>query len=213
MGAASRTKRSKKEEQAPVAASASFNSSVLKCTFTGQALWFSVTLVLANIAVYWGVWRFEFVRWDDTAYVTENSHVLAGLTWPGVQWAFTTGFGGSWNPITWLSHMADIQLFGVNAGAHHFTNLFLHSITTVLLFGLLHAMTGAIGRSAFVAALFAVHPMHVESVAWIAERKDVLSTLFWMLTMWQYYRYVRRPKASSYALMVICFALGLMSKP
>jgi protein O-mannosyl-transferase len=142
---------------------------------------------------------------------------LRGLTWHGVAWAFTTEHAVNWHPLTWLSHMLDVQLYGLDAGAHHLTNLLFHIGNTLLLFGLLHRMTGALGRSAFVAGLFAVHPLHVESVAWVAERKDVLSTLFWMLTLWAYIEYVKRPdlRQSSrrrYAAVLLFFALGLMAK-
>src|SRR5438552_16430602 len=136
-----------------------------------------------------------------------------GLTWNGVAWAFTTGHASNWHPLTWLSHMVDVQLYGMHAGGHHLTNLFFHIVNTLLLFGVLHRMTGAVGRSGFVAALFAVHPLHVESVAWVAERKDVLSTLFWMLTLWSYVSYVREPRRGRYALVLVLFALGLMAKP
>jgi Flp pilus assembly protein TadD len=159
----------------------------------------------------------DFVNFDDDDYVTANPVVLRGLTWHGVAWAFTTEHAVNWHPLTWLSHMLDVQLYGLDAGAHHLTNLLFHIGNTLLLFGLLHRMTGALGRSAFVAGLFAVHPLHVESVAWVAERKDVLSTLFWMLTLWAYIEYVKRPdlRQSSrrrYAAVLLFFALGLMAK-
>ena len=186
---------------------------MMAAAFKGKALWISLGLIVANAAVYWGVWGYQFVNWDDTAYVTSNLQVQAGLTRRGISWAFTAGTGGNWHPLTWLSHMLDIQLFGLNAGGHHVTNLLLHTITTILLFGLLHAMTGALGRSAFVAGLFAVHPLHVESVAWVAERKDVLSTFLWVLTTWAYFRYVRKPTRYRYAGVAVLFVLGLMSKP
>ena len=156
---------------------------------------------------------FGFVDYDDLDYVAANPHVMPGLTWAGVRWALTSGYFANWHPVTWISHMLDVQLFGMNAGAHHSVNLLLHVANTLLLFGVLRRMTGAVGRSAFVAALFAVHPMHVESVAWVAERKDVLSTFFWLLTMWAYYFYTRAPQPRRYALVIVCFALGLMSKP
>jgi tetratricopeptide (TPR) repeat protein len=172
-----------------------------------------VGLVLGTILVYTPVWLHDFVSYDDPLYVTENFHVKAGLSWQSVQWALTTGAASNWHPLAWISHMLDVQLFGVNAGAHHVTNLFLHIVDSLLLLGVLWRMSGAFGRSAFVAALFAFHPVHVESVAWIAERKDVLSTFFWMLGLWAYVDYVRTGRWRSYALVVVSLALGLMSKP
>ena len=187
--------------------------SIAKSAFSGRALWISLALIVVNVVVYAPVWNYGFVNWDDPPYVTENPHVLGGLTWQGVAWAFTTEQTGNWHPLTWLSHMLDVQLYGMNAGGHHLTNLLLHIATTILLFGLLHRMTGALGRSAFVGGLFAVHPLHVESVAWVAERKDVLSTLLWMLTLWAYVGYVRRPRLGRYLVVFLLFALGLMAKP
>jgi Flp pilus assembly protein TadD len=189
------------------------SSSLFGSTLSGSGLWFSIALIVATVAVYSRVPEFEFVTWDDPSYITTNAHVLNGLSWENVRWAFTTDHPPYWHPLTWLSHMTDVQIFGMNAGGHHWVSLLLHVLNTVLLFGLLRAMTGAIGRSAAVAALFALHPLHVESVAWVAERKDVLSTLFWILTVWEYYRYVKRPGAGRYWLMLTFFALGLMAKP
>src|SRR5580698_6358439 len=185
--------------------------------FSGPARWVCLALIAANLIVYASVWHHGFVNYDDDDYVTANPVDLRGLTWDGVAWAFTTEQAINWHPLTWLSHMLDVQLYGLDAGAHHLTNLLLHILNTLLLFGLLHRMTGALGRSAFVAGLFAVHPLHVESVAWLAERKDVLSTLFWMLTLWAYIEYVKRPdlRQSSrrrYAAVLLFFALGLMAK-
>ena len=138
----------------------------------------ALLLIAVNVAIYAPVRHFDFVQLDDPVYVSENPHVAGGLRWPSVAWAFSTVHAGYWIPLTWLSYMADVQAFGVNPGVHHVTNLLLHIANTLLLFGLLSRMTGAAGRSAFVAALFAAHPLHVESVAWVTERKDVLSTLF-----------------------------------
>jgi protein O-mannosyl-transferase len=185
--------------------------------FSGQARWVCLALIAVNLIVYASVRHHDFVNFDDDDYVTANPVVLRGLTWHGVAWAFTTEHAVNWHPLTWLSHMLDVQLYGLDAGAHHLTNLLFHIGNTLLLFGLLHRMTGALGRSAFVAGLFAVHPLHVESVAWVAERKDVLSTLFWMLTLWAYIEYVKRPdlRQSSrrrYAAVLLFFALGLMAK-
>jgi len=178
-----------------------------------ELLWISLGLIVSVVITYWPVQKLGFVRFDDPTYVTENPHVATGLTWSAVRWAFTSGYGANWHPITWLSHMLDIQLYGFEAGAHHITSLLVHSATTVLLFGALFRMTGAVWRSAVVAALFGLHPIHVESVAWVAERKDVLSAFFWMLTLLAYASYVRERRSSSYAWVVVAFALGLMSKP
>jgi cytochrome c-type biogenesis protein CcmH/NrfG len=149
-------------------------------------------LAAATIAVFWQVSRHEFVNFDDPAYVTFNPMVREGLTWPGVAWAFTELHGEAtyWHPVTWLSHMLDCQLFGLKPAGHHLTSLLLHTLNTVLLFVLLRRMTGRRGPSAVVAALFALHPLQVDSVAWIAERKNVLSTFFGLLTLWAYGRYV-----------------------
>jgi protein O-mannosyl-transferase len=170
-------------------------------------------LAAAITAVYWPVCHCDFTNYDDNEYVTANPHVQAGLTLQGLVWAFTTSHAGNWHPLTWVSHMLDCQMFGDNAGAHHVVNVLFHIANTLLLFLVLQRMTAAPWRSAWVAALFGLHPLHVESVAWVAERKDVLSALFWMLTMWAYLRYVERPKGARYALTVGLYALGLMAKP
>ncbi len=173
----------------------------------------SLTLILITLSVFYQVYSFSFVNYDDPGYVYKNPNVQAGITLETIKWAFTTGHISNWHPLTWLSHMLDWQMFGSNAGGHHITNLIFHIANTLLLFFVLRKMTDAIWPSAFVAALFALHPLHVESVAWVSERKDVLSTFFWLLTMWAYVRFVNRPKISSYLLAIIFFALGLMSKP
>ena len=170
-------------------------------------------LVLATLTVYWQVGNYEFVNLDDDMYITENSHIQEGLSRESAAWAFTTTRLANWHPVTWLSHMLDFQLYGLNPRGHHLTNVFFHLVNTLLLFLVLKWMTGALWRSGFVAALFALHPLHVESVAWVAERKDVLSTLFWMLTLWAYLRYVQRPDLKRYLLTLLFFALGLMAKP
>ena len=175
--------------------------------------WSAIILVAITVAAFASVRHFEFVRYDDLDYVVENAHVKAGLTWDGLKWALTTGFIANWHPLTWLSHMLDVQLFGVSAGAHHLVNLFLHVINTLLLFVVLRRMTGRTVRSAFVAALFAIHPLHVESVAWVSERKDMLSTLCWMLTLLAYVSYVQQPAARRYVTVLVCFTLGLLAKP
>ena len=172
-----------------------------------------MALIAVNIAVYAPVVHHEFVTWDDPQYLLDNPQVSGGLTGPGIRWALTSGYASNWHPLTWWSHMLDVQMYGMSAGPHHVTNLLLHIVNTLLLFGVLHAMTGRLGPSAFVAALFAAHPLHVESVAWVSERKDVLSTLFWMLTVWAYLRYLQRPRLGRYSLMAAVFVLGLMAKP
>ncbi|MCX6538876.1 MAG: tetratricopeptide repeat protein [Acidobacteria bacterium] len=179
----------------------------------GRVAWIAVALAATTVAVFAPVWSYEFVSWDDPWYITNNPHVLGGLTWPNVVWAFTTGGDFYWHPLTWLSHMLDVSLYGVDAGRHHLTNLLLHVANTLFLFALLRQMTGARWRSAFVAALFAVHPLHVESVAWVAERKDVLSTFLWMVTLGAYLRYVRMPGWGRYLAVLGAFALGLAAKP
>jgi len=157
---------------------------------------FCVFLALLAAKVYGEVFHHDFIRFDTPRYVTKNPPVLAGLTWDGVKWAFTTLYKSNWHPLTWISHMLDVSLFGVNAGAHHAVNVAFHALNGCLLYAFLVLATGARGPSAFVAAVFAVHPTHVESVAWIAERKDVLSQLFALLTLLAYLRYVRRKEAA-----------------
>ncbi len=204
-----------------------------------------VLLGAVTIAALWPVIHSDFVSYDDPDYVKENAHVLAGLTWANAGWAFRTAHAGNWHPLTWLSHMLDVHLFGLQAAGHHATSLLLHAVNAMLLFLLLQRLTGAFWRSVCVAALFALHPLHVESVAWIAERKDVLSTLFFLLTLWGYARFaecrlrnaecrMQRLEAGPspdtarftfhasrltlhaslyYTFSLLCFALGLMSKP
>src|SRR6202790_4377421 len=183
----------------------------------------SLGVCLFLIAITWLVFGqtlgHEFVNFDDHVYVYENPAITGGLTLPGIIRAFTHSHARNWYPLTTISHMLDCQLFGLNAGGHHFTNLVLHTIAVVLLFLVIRDMTGgpsrtgSVWRSAFVAALFAIHPLHVESVAWISERKDVLSGVFFMLTLGAYVRYARQPSAARYITMSILFACGLMSKP
>jgi Flp pilus assembly protein TadD len=184
-----------------------------KPTSGAGTLWIALTLIALNAIVYAPVLHHDFVSFDDPIYVTQNPHISKGLTADGIAWAFTSGYAGNWHPITWLSHMLDVQLFGLNPGGHHLTNLLFHTANTVLLFVLLFRMTGILGPCAFVAALFAVHPAHVESVAWVAERKDVLSAFFLILTVGAYVEYVRRPHRNRYAAMLALYALGLMAKP
>jgi tetratricopeptide (TPR) repeat protein len=170
-------------------------------------------LVLATVAAYTPVWQFDFVAIDDPQYVYANPHLADGLTATSVAWAFTSGREANWHPLTWLSHLIDVELYGLEPGGHHVTNLLLHVAGTLLLFGLFQRMTGAIGPSAFVAGVFAVHPLHVESVAWVAERKDVLSACLFFLTLHAYVSYVRRPGLGRSLTVAACFAAGLMSKP
>jgi Flp pilus assembly protein TadD len=176
-----------------------------------------VLLVVVVFLVFGQTLRYDFVNYDDDQYFYSNPHVKAGLTWSGVTWAFQTGYASNWHPLTWLSLMLDAQLFGTGAAGPHLTNVILHAAGTVLLFLLFKRMTAAHWRSALVAAVFAIHPLHVESVAWVSERKDVLSGLFFMLTLLMYARYVERiptPKNKVfYGLALLFFALGLMSKP
>src|SRR5438876_11049743 len=169
------------------------------------------------VAITWLVFgqtiRYDFVNYDDNNYVYANPAITSGLTSQGIIFAFSGGHARNWHPLTTLSHMLDCRLWGVRAGGHHFTNIVLHTIAVVLLFLVLKQMTGAIWQSAFVAALFAIHPLRVESVAWVSERKDVLSAVFFMLTLGAYARYARFPSFGRYLTMSILFALGLMSKP
>jgi len=174
---------------------------------------YAALIALVTAVAYSSVRRNGFVYYDDPKYVTENHVVLRGLTMDGIKWAFTTGTDANWFPVTWLSHMLDVQLFGMNAGAHHLVSLIIHIASAVLLLLALTWMTGAPGRSAFVASLFALHPLHVESVAWVAERKDVLSTFFFMLTLCAYAQYARKPGGLRYSAVVAFFAIGLMCKP
>ncbi|HUS73410.1 MAG TPA: glycosyltransferase family 39 protein, partial [Sedimentisphaerales bacterium] len=176
-------------------------------------LFICFALVLGAGLVFQQVRDFDFVNYDDNEYVYENQHVLKGLTYEGVIWAFRSCDIGYWQPLTWLSLMLDCQLFGPNAGGIHLVNVLLHLANTLLLFAVLKKITGSLWPSAFVAAAFAIHPMHVESVAWIAERKDVLSTFFFLLTLAAYAGYVKRPSVLRYFAAIVLFALGLMSKP
>jgi tetratricopeptide (TPR) repeat protein len=173
----------------------------------------AVGLALSTLALYAQVRGHAFLHYDDNMYVTENPVVLQGLTWQGFLWAWTSLDAFNWHPLTWLSHMLDVELFGLDAGAHHLVNAALHAANAAVLFVVLATMTGAAGPSLVVAALFAVHPMHVESVAWVSERKDLLSTLFGFAGLGAYARYARRPGAWRYAAVAISFAASLMAKP
>jgi Flp pilus assembly protein TadD len=167
----------------------------------------------ATFIAFEQVRRNEFLDYDDNVYITKNQHVQNGLNPKSIEWAFTTTQTANWHPLTWLSHIIDCQLFGLDPKWHHLVNLLFHTANTLLLFWVLKDMTGAVWQSAFVAALFALHPLHVESVAWAAERKDVLSTMFWFLTMAAYLRYARRHNVTWYMVTLLTFALGLMAKP
>jgi protein O-mannosyl-transferase len=170
-------------------------------------------IAVAILALYNPVNRHPFVNYDDDRYVTENSHVHNGLTWDTVTWAFVSTEQSNWHPLTWLSHALDYQLFHLNAAGHHFTSLLLHTVNAILLFLLLTWGTGHVGRSFFVAALFAIHPINVESVAWVAERKNVLCTFFLFLTIAAYGWYALKPSWKGYLTVTALFACGLMSKP
>lgn len=173
-----------------------------------------VGLLLTVTAVaYWQVRNHEFLLYDDDRYITTNAHVLKGITPESVGWAFTSGYASNWHPLTWLSHMVDVERFGLNPAGHLLTNVFLHLLNTFLLWFVFNRITKNFWQSLFVAAVFALHPLHVESVAWAAERKDLLSGLFWMLTIWAYARHVERPSSLRLSLVCTVFALGLMAKP
>jgi Tfp pilus assembly protein PilF len=172
-----------------------------------------VLLAAFTMAVFAQTGNHQFINFDDTIYVTNNPHVQGGITADNVAWAFTSTAASNWHPLTWLSHMADVQLFGLNPRGHHLTSVLLHIASTLLLFLLLARLTGSVWRSLFVAALFALHPLHVESVAWVAERKDVLSCFFWLSTLLLYARYLNKPALGRYLPVLLCFAAGLMAKP
>ncbi|MGO9018355.1 MAG: tetratricopeptide repeat protein [Syntrophobacteraceae bacterium] len=172
-----------------------------------------IFLTVATLIAFWQVTLCDFVNLDDPLYVTKNTHIMNGLTGKAIVWALTTTYANFWHPLTMASHMLDVQLFGLNPHGHHLTSLLFHIANTLLLFFILNRTTKAPWKSAFVAALFALHPLHVESVAWVAERKDVLSTFFWMLTMVAYIRYVDHPRLKSYLAVFALFILGMMAKP
>ena len=173
----------------------------------------SITLAICIAVVFGNVCGHEFLNYDDQMYVTDNTKVREGLTGSGLWWALTAKYASNWHPLTWLSLQLDAQLFGMQPWGFHLTNLLLHIANTVLLFLVLARMTGALGRSAIVAALFGLHPLHVESVAWVTERKDVLSTFFWILTMGTYQRYTENPHWRNYLVVIAAFGLGALAKP
>ena len=179
----------------------------------------AVLLALVTIALYWPAMQCDFINYDDPDYVTANPHVQGGLTWAGVKWAFgNTEQAAQWAPLMWLSHMLACQFFGLNPWGHHLINVLLHAANTALVFLVFQRMTGAMWRSLILAALFGWHPLRVESVAWVTERKDVLSTLFWMLTLWTYTRYIETTQIPNskfriwFGAALLMFAFGLMSK-
>jgi tetratricopeptide (TPR) repeat protein len=175
----------------------------------------SICFILAAITLlaYWPVQNHEFINFDDDLYITGNHRVKAGLTLDGLIWAFDFNERSYWHPLAWLSHMLDVELFGLNPAGHHLTNLWIHLANSLLLFWIFYRTTGRLYRSAFIAALFAVHPLNVDSVAWVAERKNLLSTFFWMLSLLFYVRYVESPSINRYILIIVVFAMGLMVKP
>lgn len=180
---------------------------------TPLILFLCTILTIATLSLFWRVGHHEFINLDDNVYITNNPHIRSGVTIASIRWAFTTVYEANWHPLTWLSHMADVQLYGLNPRGHHLTNVYLHTATSVVLFILLYRVTSAPWRSFFVAALFAIHPLHVESIAWAAERKDVLSGLFWFLTLYVYCEYVKTQQRSLYVLSLACFIAGLLAKP
>ena len=184
-----------------------------RLTNTHGELLLCLLLLAVTLAVFWQVKHYQFVNYDDDVYVTDNPHVRMGLQKEGVIWAFTAVHAGYWIPLTWLSYMLDYEFYGLNPGGFHLTNVLLHLLNALLLYLVFRRMTGARWRSAFVAGIFALHPLQVESVAWVTERKDVLSTLFWMLTLLAYLRYAERPRTTGYFAVLTAFSLGLMAKP
>lgn len=206
---------SKEKAAVPSGKSAAFESERRSADGKDRWLSFGICILLAVITwlVFGQTLRHDFVNLDDVDYVLKNLEVARGLTIDGIVWAFSHFHASNWHPVTWISHMLDCQFYGLNPSGHHLTNVLLHLATAILLFLVLRQMTAALWRSALVAAIFAIHPLRVESVAWVAERKDVLSGLFFVLTIGAYARYARRPSAPGYTLVAVLFALGLMCKP
>lgn len=169
-------------------------------------------LTIVTLAVYWQVNHFDFINVDDQTFINDNGHVPAGITIENIRWAFSTTYSGFWHPLTWLSFMLDYQLYGLKAGGYHISNLIFHILSCLLLFGLLNHTTKELWKSAFVAALFALHPLQVESVAWVAIRKDILCAFFMMLTLCFYVHYTQSPAYKRYLLVILGFACALMSK-
>ncbi|MGD0276029.1 MAG: hypothetical protein ABSB79_08225, partial [Syntrophales bacterium] len=174
-----------------------------------------LALTIITVITFWPLKDCDFINYDDNIYVYENGHVQQGLSLKSIQWAFSAEEAkrlGQWHPVTWLSLMLDYEFFGLNPRGYHLTNLFFHILNTILLFLIFHRMTKALWQSAFIAALFAIHPLHVESVAWVTERKDVLSTFFWMLAMGSYVIYTDCKTVVRYFLTILFFIVGLMAK-
>lgn len=172
-----------------------------------------IAISILALLVYWQVQTFEFINMDDPLYITDNPQVRNGLTKEGIKWAFTFNDTSYWHPLTWLSHMVDCKIYRLNPKGHHFTNILFHIASTLLLFVTMRKMTGALWRSAFVAAFFALHPLNVESVAWVANRKNILSAFFWMLAMWSYSHYASKPGILRYVMVFFAMLLGLLAKP
>src|SRR6266566_4901753 len=205
--------------------------SLLRLSGDHPTPWLCFLLCLLVAGVFLPSIHNDFANYDDPIYVTSNAHVQSGLSWAGLRWALTTNHASNWHPLTWLSHMADCQFFGSKSWGHHLTSVLLHAVTTILVFVVLRRLTGVLWRSLFVAALFGLHPLRVQSVAWVAERKDLLSALFSMLTLWAYARYIEQargrrgeeirspssifhlPSSMFYLLALFVFALTLLSKP
>jgi protein O-mannosyl-transferase len=190
-----------------------FNTKKDKNSLLQPFFFTSLLIITVTAAAYWQLQKFDFINYDDNEYVFDNPHVKEGIKLNSIAWAFTNSHSSNWHPLTWLSHMLDWQMFGLWAGGHHLTSLFLHIVNSMLLFFVFRKMTGNIWQSGFVAALFALHPLHVQSVAWVSERKDILSAFFWILTLWAYACYVRRPGWPAYLVGLVFYISGLMSKP
>ena len=190
-----------------------FRETSEKRSSTGALALLGAALSIIVLALYWQVGSHQFLNLDDNVYLTANPHVVGGLTGDNLIWAFTSVDATNWHPVTWLSHLTDVELYGMEPRGHHLTSVVIHILSSLLLLLLLFRCTASLWQSAFVAALFALHPLHVESVAWVAERKDVLSALFGFLTLYLYAAYVAKPKPATYLLTFFCFAVGLMCKP
>ena len=181
-------------------------------SFSDSKKLFFLPLILGTFAAYSNVFDLEFIDFDDDQYILENNRVISGLKWENILWSFRFS-SFNWHPLTWMSHMLDVEVFGLNPSGHHAVNLLVHALNVLLLFWVLNQMTGSTRRSFLVAALFGVHPLHVESVAWVSERKDVLCTFFWLMALAAYHRYSKGPSFLRGLTVALCFALGLMSKP
>jgi tetratricopeptide (TPR) repeat protein len=203
----------RKEQGGSKARAATARATALEMMSTPSTWVVYVLILAATLFIFGQVRHFQLIDFDDLSYVTDNSRVTSGLSMDNIRWAFTHAYEGNWIPLTWISYMVDYELGGLDGAQYHLTNVVLHIATACLLFWILHALTLARLASAFVALLFAVHPLHVESVSWVAERKDVLSALFWCLTIAAYVRYVRRPSAVAYLLVAAAFVASLMAKP